>query len=436
MTSTLPEPDLLGKVTPPRAWRSGKQGSLSQAIAEISDGARIVVPALSGTPLGLLEELDRERSRWSRIELASGLLLEHIAPLNHPGEPFSFLTYQTSTAYRPAEEAGVLEHVAAFYVQVSSLFEPNSALPADVVLVQVSPPNDEGMYSLGNSVGGILNALRTAPLVIGQVNSRVPYTYGASELSAGEFDWLVELDGRIPEVNRPQPGPVERQIAEYVVSLISDGATLQFGIGAVPEAIMGLLSLRSDLGIHSGLFSDGLIDLLEIGAITGARKGTDRGLVVVTEAIGTQALYRWLDGNRNLRFAPASYTHSPIVLSQQHQFVAINSAVEVSLDGTVNAETVRGRRISGPGGQPDFGASAVIHGGMNIIALPSTAARGRVSRIVDQLPHNAAVTTPPYFADIVVTEYGVAHLRGRTLGQRADALRAIAHPDFRAGLAT
>ena len=434
MTGRSPEPELFLSVPPRSRARAARRGTPDAALREIPDGARVVIPPLGGTPLGLLAELDSLRHGWTQLELASGLLLEPFAPLDHPGDPFRFITYQTSAAYRPAEEAGVLDHIPTFYVQVSELFEPDSALPADAVLVQVSPPNEDGKYSLGASVGGILNALRTAPLVIGQVNPRVPYTYGASELLAEDFDWLVEVDGRIPELNRPQPGPIEYQIAEHVVSLIPDGATLQFGIGAVPEAIMGLLSRRSDLGIHSGLFSDGLIDLLEGGAITGARKGTDVGVIVVTEAIGTANLYRWLDYNRHVLFAPASYTHSPIVLSQQHQLVAINSAIEVALDGTVNAETVRGRRISGPGGQPDFAASALIHGGLYVIALPSTAARGRVSRIVKELPPGAAVTTPPYFADIVVTEHGAAQLRGRTLEQLASALRAIAHPDFESDL--
>ena len=434
MTTAFPEPELLLSVPARSKSRPARRGTPEAALREIPDGSRVVIPPLSGTPLGLLAELDRLRDGWTDLELASGLLLEPIAPLDHPGDPFRFSTYQTSGAYRPAEAAGVLGHIPTFYVQLSELFEPGSALPADAVLVQVSPPNKQGNYSLANSVGGILDAIRTAPLVIAQVNPRVPYTYGASELLAEDFDWLVDLDGRIPEVNRAQPGPIEHQIAEHVVSLIPDGATLQFGIGAVPEAIMGLLSSRADLGIHSGLFSDGLIDLLASGAITGARKGTARDVIVVTEAIGTANLYHWLDYNKHVLFAPASYTHSPIVLSQQHQLVAINSAIEVALDGTVNAETVRGRRISGSRGQADFAASAVIHGGLNVIALPSTAARGRVSRIVKELPPGAAVTTPSFFADIIVTEHSAVQLRGRTLGQRAAALRAIAHPDFRSEL--
>ena len=352
MTGRSPEPELLLSVPPRSRTRAARRGTREAALREIPDGARVVIPPLGGTPLGLLAELDSLRHGWTQLELASGLLLEPIAPLDHPGDPFRFITYQTSAAYRPAEEAGVLDHIPTFYVQVSELFEPRSALPADAVLVQVqvSSPSQEGEYSLGASVGGTLDALQTGPLVIGQVNPRVPSTYGASELLAEDFDWLIEFDGRIPEVNRPRPGPIEHRIAEHVVSLIPDGATLQFGIGAVPEAIMGLLPSRSDLGIHSGLFSDGLIDLLEGGAITGARKGTAVGVVVVTEAIGTAHLYRWLDYNKQVLFAPASYIQSPIVLSQQHQLVAINSAIEVALDGTVNAETVRGRRISGPGG--------------------------------------------------------------------------------------
>ena len=421
---------------PPRSEpRAARGGTPENALRQIPDGARVVIAPLSGTPFGLLEELDGLRGRWSQIELAGGQLLQPIAPLNHPGEPFSFTTYQMSGAYRPAEEAGVLRYVAASYALVPQLFEPDSALPADAVLVQISQPNADGWHSLGSSVGGIVNVIRTAPLVIGQINPRVPYSFGASEVHAEEFDWLVDLESGIPEANRAQPGPVERQIAEHVVSLVPDGATLQFGIGAMPEAIMGLLSSRSDLGIHSGLISDGIVDLLKSGAITGARKATAPGFIIATEAIGTASLYRWLDRNESVRFAPASYTHSPTVLAQQRNFVAINSAVEVALDGTVNAESVGGRRISGPGGQPDFAGSAVIHGGASVIALPSTAARGRVSRIVKQLPQGAAVTTPSYFADIVVTEYGIARLRGRTFDQRAEALRRITHPDFRAALA-
>lgn len=420
---------------PPRpAPRSARIASREQALRQIPDRARIVIPALSGTPVGLLAALDDLRAGWTDLELACGNLLTHIAPLDHPGAPFRFSTYQTSGPLRAAEQAGQLEHIPASYAQVPALFAQDGPLPADALLVQVSPPGPDGRYSLGTSVGGIVDVVRTAPLVIAQINPNVPYTFGAGELVPEEFDWLVELDSDVPQLRRTEPGELELRIAEHVVSLVPDGATLQFGLGGVPEAIMGLLGERTDLGVHSGLISDGIIGLVESGALTGARKATAAGLIITTEAAGSADFYRWLHRNEVVRLAPASYTHSLLVLAQQHNFVAINSTVQVALDGSVNAESVGGRQISGPGGQPDFAAGAQLNGGLSVIAMPSTAARGRVSRIVERLDADAVVTTPRYFADIVVTEHGIARLRGRTLAQRADALRAIAAPQFRAAL--
>lgn len=417
---------------PPRSVpRNARTVVPEHALRHIPDHARIVVPALSGTPVGLLAALDDLRDGWSELELACGNLLTQIAPLDHPGAPFRFSTYQTSAPLRAAEQAGQLDHIPATYAQVPTLFAPDGPLPADAVLVQISPPGPDGRHSLGTSVGGIIDVIRSAPLAIAQVNANVPYTFGAAELAADEFDWLVELDSDIPQLRRTEPGDIELQIARHIVSLVPDGATLQFGLGGVPEAIMGLLSERRDLGVHSGLISDGIIGLHNSGALTGARKTTAPGLIITTEAAGSAEFYHWLHRNDAVRLAPASYTHSLLILAQQHHFVAINSAVQVALDGAVNAESVGGRQISGPGGQPDFAAAAQLNGGLSVIAMPSTAARGRVSRIVQQLDPHATVTTPRYLADVVVTEYGIAHLRGRTLTQRADALRAIAAPQFR-----
>ena len=348
--------------------------------------------------------------------------------------PLPSVTYQTGAPLRAAEDAGALQHIPASYAQVPDLFRPDGALPADAVVVQVSPPGPDGRYSLGTSVGGVVNVIRTAPLVIAQVNAHVPYTFGASELERGEFDWLVPLDSEIVELRRAEAGPLERQIAAAVAELVTDGATLQFGLGGVPEAIMGMLQGRADLGLHTGLISDGIVDLHASGALTGARKGTAPETIITTEAAGTDPFYRWLHRNDAVRMAPAGYTHSLTVLAQQTNFVGINSAVQVALDGTINAESLRGRQISGPGGQPDFAAGAMLNGGVSVVAMPSTAARGKVSRIVPRLDHDAVVTTPRTLADRIVTEYGAAALAGRTLADRADQLRAAAHPDFRAVL--
>ena len=390
---------------------------------------------MSATPVGLMHALDEMRDGWTDIELATGNLFTHLPPLDHPNQPFRFSTYQTSAPMREVEASGALQHIPATYAQVPTLFRPDGPLPADAILIQVSEPGPEGMYSLGTSVGGIVDVVRTAPLVIAQVNPNLPYTFGAAELQREEIDWLVPIDSEVLELRRAEPGPLERQIAAAVAELVTDGATLQFGIGGVPEAIMGMLGERRDLGIHSGLISDGVMGLVESGALNGSRKTTAPELIITTEAAGSAEFFHWIDRNPAVCMAPAGYTHSLQVLAQQRNFVGINSAVQVALDGTINAESLGARQISGPGGQPDFAAGAILNGGISVVAMPSTAARGKVSRIVKRLDPDAVVTTPRTLADRIITEYGQAELAGRTLGDRADALRAIAHPDFRDRLA-
>ncbi len=417
---------------PPRApSRDARDGSAEQALREIPDRARVVVPPMSATPIALLNALDDLRSGWTELELATGNLFEHVPPLDHLHEPFRFSTYQTSGPLRAAEQAGALQHIPATYAQVPALFRPDGPMPADAILIQVSTPGPEGMYSLGTSVGGIVYVVRTAPLVIAQVNPNLPYTFGAAELRREEIDWFVDADSEVVQLRRAEPGRLEREIAASVADLVTDGATLQFGIGGVPEAIMGMLGDRRDLGVHSGLISDGVMGLVEAGALTGSQKATAPGLIITTEAAGSAEFFRWLDRNPAICLAPAGYTHSLQVLARQTTFVGINSAVQVALDGTINAESVGGRQISGPGGQPDFAAGAMLNGGISVVAMPSTAARGAVSRIVPTLDPEAVVTTPRTLADRIITEYGQAELAGRSLDSRADALRAIAHPDFR-----
>ena len=421
---------------PPRsAPRTTREGSAEQALREIPDGARVVVPPMSATPVGLLHALDDLRGGWTDIEIATGNLFTHVPPLDHPNQPFRFSTYQTSGPMRDVEAAGALEHIPATYAQVPSLFRQGGPLPADAILVQVSEPGPEGLYSLGTSVGGIVDVVRTAPLVIAQVNPNLPYTFGAAELRREEFDWLVRLESPVLELQRAEPGETERRIAAAVAELVTDGATLQFGIGGVPEAIMGMLGDRRDLGVHSGLISDGVMGMVESGALTGAQKATAPELIVTTEAAGSAAFFEWIHRNPAVCMAPAGYTHSLQILAQQRNFVGINSAVQVALDGTINAESLGARQISGPGGQPDFAAGAMLNGGVSVVAMPSTAARGKVSRIVKRIDSDAVVTTPRTLADRIVTEYGQAELQGRALGARAEALREIAHPDFRDELA-
>ena len=420
---------------PQRTGREAREVSAREAFQAIPDGGRVLIPTLSGLPQGLLDAMDEHRDLWLDLELVGGIMMRHIAPLDHAGEPFRFTTWQFSTAYTPALEAGQLEVIPARYSQTVSMFAPEGPSPVDVVMVQVSPPGPEGRFSLGPSGGATVDMVRSAKLVIAQVNASVPYTFGASEFPRDAFDYLVEIEGPISESARAEPGEVEERIAEHVLEVIEPGATLQFGIGAVPEAIMARLPAGRDFGVHSGLISDGMIDAVESGTVTNVRKTDDVDAVICAEVSGSRALFDWVDRNPRVRLAPGRYTHGLAVLSRCRALTAINSAVQVSLDGAVNAESIGARLLSGPGGQPDFAEAALWSaGGVGIIAMPSTAARGKVSRIVESIDGGALVTVARHTTDRVATEYGMAELRGRTTSQRAAALASIAHPNFRKAL--
>ena len=421
---------------PPGVRRDGRFVDAATALRAIPDGARVYSPPFCGTPLQALAALDEHRALWSSLELVGGFLLEEIAPLRHPGDPFRFTTFQMSAPYRPAVEAGVLDVVPVRYSQCGAVFGGAGPYAADVALVQVSPPGPDGRHSLGTSVGTALDVVLSASLVIAQVNREMPYTFGAGELPPEAFDLLVELDGPLPELARPEPGEGDHAIAEHVVPFVPDGATLQIGLGGVPEAIVRRLHERADLGVHSGQISDGIADLARQGALTNSRKAFDEGVSVTAEVIGTRRLFDWVDRNPSVRLEPSSYTHGLGVLSRCSLLRAVNSALQVALDGSVNAESVGGRLISGAGGQPDFAEAALwARDAISFVALPSTAAGGRVSRIVRSLDEGAIVAVPRHTVDRVVTEYGVAELRGLPLSLRAEALSAIAHPDFRDELA-
>lgn len=412
--------------------REGRAVSAEQAIATITDGMRVFVDQVCSVPLTLIDELVAQRHRFGRLELLTGYLLEPLAAFDHPGEPFVLTTVQASGAVRAMLDAGVCRIVPASLSQWPDLWSAGGPLAPDVALVQVSAPGPEGRFSLGTTTASSIDVVRSAPMVIAEVNPRMPYTFGPGELTRDHFDLLVDVDHPLPEL-APQPlGDLEQRLAGFAAADIPDGATLQFGIGAIPTAIISLLTDRRDLGLHGGMFGDACIDLIESGAATGARKTIDRGLHVAGEVLGSRRLFDWIHRNDRIRTVPARYSHGPTVLARIEALVAINSAIEVALDGSVGAEVAGGRVMSGPGGQPDYALGARLsRGGVSILGLPSTAAGGRVSRIVKALAPDAPVTVPRYLVDRVVTEHGIARLQGLDLAQRADALRAIAHPDFR-----
>jgi len=330
---------------------------------------------------------------------------------------------------RPVAAAGLLGIVPCHVGQIAPMIE-QGLIGCDVAFVQVSPADGHGNHSFGLIHDFVAAAVAKARVVIAEVNERVPFTLGDALLPAARIDCAVNVARPPVEVPAAQIADTDRSIARIVAGYIDDGATVQIGIGAVPDATLRLLNDRRDLGIHSGMIGDGLVDLVERGVVTNVLKPIDRGLSITGALIGTRRLYDFADRNPRIGMRRSAYTHSESVLARLTRLVTVNSALEVDLTGQVNAEQSASQYLGGTGGQVDYvRAGSRSAGGRSIIALPATAARGTVSRISAAL--SGPVTTARSEVDVVVTEFGAAELKGQTLVERARRLVAIAHPDFR-----
>ncbi|MCO5089468.1 acetyl-CoA hydrolase/transferase C-terminal domain-containing protein [Bosea sp. (in: a-proteobacteria)] len=382
-------------------------------------------------PVALISRLDAQAGDCPHFStLLSLSFAEDLRP-EHPNVTFkSFGGAGTNKRFYPASAGGVIA------CNVSNLCQLIAAgnIRVEVALVQVSGPDDQGRYNLGLGVQHMQTAIEKARVVIGQVNRNVPWTFGDTLVEGSAFDVLVEEDTPIIEPPQSEPTSLDSVIGEHIAKLVADGSVIQLGIGAVPNAVARALRAKRRLGVHAGVIGDGVLDLIEAGAIDNSRKEIDPGLTVTMGLLGSHRLNRYADRNMSLRVRSPLYTHDPVVLSQLSRIVAINSALEVDLTGQINAETAMGRHIGTIGGQGDFMRAAMrSREGRSIIALPATARRGTTSRIVARLA-DGAVTTPRADADIIVTEYGIAELRGRSLDERAAAMIAIAAPEFRKDL--
>jgi acyl-CoA hydrolase len=334
---------------------------------------------------------------------------------------------------RPAVQRGLADYTPCFLSEVPGLIRAGR-LPVDVALISVSPP-EGGVCSLGVSVDILRAAVEEADIVIAQVNARMPWTLGNSFIKEDDIDYFVMGDEALPELPHPETDQAAWHIGRYVSQLINDGDTLQLGIGEIPDAVLALLTNKKDLGIHSEMISDGVLDLWRKGVINGARKSLDPGKIVASFAMGSRALYDALDRNPTFEFYPSDYVNNPCVIALNERMVAVNSALQVDLTGQVCADSLGSRFYSGFGGQVDFiRGAAWSKGGRSIIALPSTAKNGSVSRVAITLTEGAGVVTTRADVDYIVTEYGIASLKGRTIRERAVALIQIAHPDHRAAL--
>jgi len=350
--------------------------------------------------------------------------------------PFRHNAFFIGANVRDAVQAGDADYTPVFLSEIPYLFR-SGRLRLDVALVQTSPPDASGHVSLGISIDVVKSAIEAADVVLAEINPFMPRTHGDGFVHVRDIDALVPVSTPLLELPPADPDPVCREIAANLAGLIPDGATLQLGIGEIPQALAALLVGKRDLGIHTEMFSDGVIDLIESGAVTGARKTYNTGKIVSAFCMGSRRLYDYVHDNPTFRFAGVDYVNDPFVIARHDRMVAINSALQVDLTGQVCADSIGHRFFSGIGGQVDFMRGARrSRGGRPIIAMRATAKDGAVSRIVPVLSEGAGIVTTRGDVHYVVTEYGVANLYGRTVRERTLALISIAHPDFRGELLT
>jgi acyl-CoA hydrolase len=409
--------------------------SAEEATQAVKSGNRVFLHGSAATPVHLIEALQARHAELQDVELVSVTTLGNVAfhkPEYRGAFFFNSLFVSPNTRSVANSEDG--DYVPIFLSQIPQLFQ-KAILPIDVALIQVSPPDAHGYCSLGTSVDVARAAVETAKYVIAQVNPRMPRTHGDGFLSVQKIDALVWHETELPEVNYSEKtNEGIAQIGRNVASLIEDGATLQMGIGAIPDQVLTNLTNHKNLGIHTEMFSDGVIPLIENGVITNSHKKLNVGRVVTGFLAGTRKLYDFVNDNPAVRVMDISYVNDTSVIRQNPKATAINSAIEIDLTGQVCADSIGTLQFSGIGGQMDFMRGASLsNGGKPIIALPSVTSKG-ASRIVPFLKEGAGVVTTRGHVHWVVTEHGIVNLFGQNLKQRAKALIGIAHPDHREAL--
>jgi acyl-CoA hydrolase len=408
----------------------------AEAVAGIKSRDQIYLQCAAATPSVLLDALV---DRAPELEDVSVVHLHCEGPGPHlkpeMAGHFRHRALFIGPNARAAVNEGRADFVPVFLSDVPRLFD-SGMLPLDYVFVNASPPDAHGFCSLGTSVEAMHSAIRAAKTVVVQFNASVPRTLGDSFIDIDDIDLAIECDVPPYEVPMPTIGPIERSIGEYVADLIPDGATLQMGIGAIPAAVGAALMHKKDLGVHTEMFTDTIVDLVEAGVVNGRRKERNRGKIVASFMMGTQRLYSFVHDNPMVEMRPVDFTNDTHVIRSFSRMVAINSAIEVDLTGQIVADSIGHRMYSGVGGQMDFVRGAgLAAAGQAFIALPATAANGTRSRIVPSLQEGAGVVTTRAHARTVVTEHGVAQLFGQSLQERTKALIAIAAPEFRDELA-
>ncbi len=412
-----------------------KRTSAAEALSQLRDGDFIIVPSGAGEPPSLLNALSEQRTRFRDIKVAQILALrkygyfdcDTTAHVRHVALFFG-------GASRAAGQAGWADFIPAYFSELPQLIE-RGQIASDVVFSMASPMDQHGYFSLSLGADYTMAAVQKARAVVLEVNPNVPFAHGQCHVHISQVTALVESGEPVIEVGLPKIGPVQEAIGKYVADMIDDGATLQIGYGGIPDAVVMQLAGKNDLGIHTEMIGDGILKLVESGAVTNRRKTFLPGKMVATFALGSKRLYDFMHHNPMLEMHPVNYTNDPYIAGQNDRLMAINASLQVDLLGQCGSESIAHLPYSGTGGQVDFVRAANrSRGGKAFIVLPSTAKDGTISRIVPTLAPGTHVTTGKNDVNYVVTEFGVAQLRGKSAKQRAEELINIAHPDFRAEL--
>ncbi|HEX8610019.1 MAG TPA: acetyl-CoA hydrolase/transferase C-terminal domain-containing protein [Telluria sp.] len=407
----------------------------AEALRLVRDGDMIVVPTGVGEPPALLTALSSQRQQFHDVKVAQILAMRKFGYFDQDtAHHVRHASLFFGGASRASGQGGWCDFIPNYFSELPGLFE-QGLTPADVVFAMASPMNEHGFFSLSLAVDYTMAAIARARAVVLEVNPNVPFAHGQCHVHVSQVTVLVESDDPILEVGLPKIGAVQEAIGKYVADMIDDGATLQIGYGGIPDAVVMQLTSKHDLGIHTEMLGDGILTLIEAGAVTNRRKTFMPGKMVATFALGSQKLYRFLHHNPMIEMHPSNFTNDPYLAAQNDNLMTINATLQIDLLGQCGSESIAHLPYSGTGGQVDFvRAGNRSRGGKSFIVLPSTAKDNTISRIVSTLAPGTHATTSKNDINYVVTEYGVAQLRGKSAKQRAQALIAIAHPDFRASL--
>jgi len=412
-----------------------KRMAAADAVRLIKDNDAVVVPTGVGEPPALLAALSEQRREFKGVQVYQILPLRKFAYFDpETAEHVRHVAYFFGGPSRPGGQAGWIDFLPSYFSELPTLIT-RGLTPVDVVLAIASEMDSHGYFSLSLAADYTMAAVARARAVVLEVNPNVPFANGNCHVHISQVAGIVESGDPVLEVGLPKIGPVQEAIGKYVADLIDDGATLQIGYGGIPDAVVMQLTDKKDLGIHTEMIGDGIMMLVEAGVVTNRRKNVHRGKMLATFALGSNKLYRFMHRNPALEMHPVDFTNDPFLAGQNENLVAINATMQVDLIGQCGSESLGFTPYSGTGGQADFVRAANrSQGGKAFIVLPATAKEGAISRIVPTLTAGTHITTGKNDINYVVTEFGVAQLRGKTAKQRAQALIGIAHPDFRAEL--